>query len=379
MVTSLVLLSCKDNKEEKKVETASTSKQSADTVFFTNDQFRLSGIEIGLIEKRTMNGLIKVNGQLDVEPHNLVTISAPLGGYIKTAGLLPGQRIQKGQLIASLENPEFITLQQDYLETKSKLEYLEQEYKRQQELRKEEVNSAKTFQQVTADYHSMQARISALDQKLHMAGINMNQLESGQISRSGNLYAPISGYVKTSNVNMGKYVNPTDVLFELTNTNDIHLALNVFEKDVAQLQVGQIVKFSLANETGFNRTATVFLIGKATGEDRTVPVHCHLSNGKDSKLLPGMYVKAFIETNPQQVPVLPVDAVVQSEGKDYILIKVSKNDKGFKFRLEPVKKGMEKEGYTEITLPAGIDATTIQVVFKGAYTLLSALKNTGEE
>lgn len=385
-VTALLLFSACGNKqteENKDVngtsETATDSTASkTDEVIFTSDQYNLAGIETGTIESRSLSNIIKLNGVIDVEPSSMATVSAPLGGYIKTAGLLPGQAIRKGQVLATLENPEFITLQQDYLESKGRLQYLEQEYKRQQKLRDDDVNSAKTFQQVASDYKVMQARISGLEQRLAIAGINTSALRGGKISRTANIYAPISGYIKTSNVNIGKYANPSDVLFELINKNDLHLALNAFEKDIDKIKVGQMVKFSLAKENNFNRTAKIFLVGQATGNDGVIPVHCHFQKQDQSGLVPGMYVKAWIETGTEKQLAIPTDAIVQLEGKDYLILQTKQSEKGYKFQLEQVKKGTEQEGYTAITLPEDFDSKTAKVVTKNAYSILSVLKNSEE-
>lgn len=379
----LVMVSC-GKKEEAQSEGDNTEavKDSASDgvrqVRFTADQYKLAGIETGAIEKRQLSDVIKLNGVIDVEPNNVASVSAPLGGYIKTAGLLPGQQIGKGQVLATLENPEFITLQQEYFESKGTMQYLEAEYKRQQKLRDEDVNAAKTFQKATSDYKVMQAKIDGLEQKLALAGIGKASLNTGKIVRTANIVAPIGGYIKTSNVNIGKYVNPTDVLFEIVNKDDLHLALNAFEKDVNSLHPGQVVKFSLANENNYNRTAKVYLVGKATEANGTTPVHCHLDK-KTSDMVPGMYVKAWIETGSQELDAVPSDALVQIEGKDYIILEKSgsKNDIAFEFVL--VKKGIGQENYTAVTLPQGINPQDVKVVTKNAYAVLSALKNAEEE
>lgn len=370
----------KENKSNVEAPPASadTATSAASEITFTSDQYQLSDIETGNIEMRNLSSIVKLSGVIDVEPEAEAIVSAPLGGYIKTAGLLPGKNVKKGQILATIENPEFITMQQDYLESKGRLQFLEQEYKRQQKLRAEDVNAAKTFQQVSSEYHVMQARINGLEQKLALVGINTSGLENDKITRTANLYAPISGYIKTSNVTIGKYVNPTDVLFEIINKDVIHLALNAYEKDLTKIQVGQTVKFSLANENNFNRTAKVFLIGQATGQDRIVPIHCHLAKQNIDNLIPGMYVKAWVETGTEKQYAVPSDAIVQLEGKDYLILQTGQSSNSYSFQLQQIRKGTEQEGYTAVILPENINVQKAKVVVKNAYTVLSTLKNTEE-
>jgi cobalt-zinc-cadmium efflux system membrane fusion protein len=326
---------------------------------------------------RNLSNLLKANGVLDVPPQSVVSISAPFGGYVKSAGLLAGEAISKGQVVAVIENALFIDIQQDYLESVSKMVFLSQELERQKELRKEEVNAAKTLQQISSEYNMLRAKISGLEQKLLLIGINPKSVQAGRIVKTSNLYSPISGFVTASNVNQGKYVQPSDVLFEFANKNDLHLALDIFEKDVPKISAGQPIRFALANETDYRREAKVFLISKAT-QDGTIKVHCHLSNAHDPALLPGMYVKALVQTHADVTPALPTTAIVQSEGKDFIFVQTDSSTGRFLFKMIPIVKGTEQEGFAAVSMPAGFDATKSRIVIRGAYDLLSVMKNVEE-
>lgn len=379
LILTAIISSCSESRSKETEEKIEVKKDSVTSdVTLTADQYKIAGIQIGSMEMRNLSDVIKVNGVIDVPPQNVVSISAPLGGYVKSAGLLPGQAVRKGQVIAVIENVEFIDIQQDYLESKSRMVFLDQELDRQKELRKEDINAAKTLQQVSSEYNMMRAKISGLEQKLSLIGISTGSLQAGRISKTSNLYAPISGYVTESNVNRGKYVQPSDVLFELANKSDMHLALNVFEKDVRKINPGQQIRFALANETDYNRKASVFLIGKSTEEDGTVPVHCHLEISNDPSMLPGMYVKALIETKTEGAPALPVESIIQSEGKDYIFVQTDTTQGKATFKMIPVLRGTEQEGFAAVTFPTDFNASKSNIVKKGAYSLLSAMKNVEE-
>jgi len=386
ILSTLWMVAC-GNKDSEKVEGSEKSSMKDEQpvatgtkqITFTKDQYNLAGIETGAIEMRNLSNIIKLNGTIDVEPESMASVSAPLGGYLKTAGRLPGEEIKKGQVLATIENPEFIQIQQGYLESLSRLQFLEEEFNRQKKLREEDINSAKTFQQVSSDYKITQGRVKAYEQQLALAGISRSSVQNGNITRTANLYAPISGFVKESNVNIGDYVSPQDVLFELVDLNDIHLALNAFEKDLEKLEIGQTVKFSLSDDNSFNRTAKVFLIGKATGSDRMTPVYCHINKENEKGLLPGMYVKAWVESGTNKQNAIPSEAIVQYEGKDFVVLQTEETEDGYTFKLEQVKKGIEQEGYTAITFAEGATGQNFKPVVKNAYSILSALRNSEEE
>ena len=383
----LALAACGGNSEQPAaiVKADSSHHEEELTVELTPEQVLTAGIATGKVEQRTLSGTIKVNGHLDVPPQQLVSISAPMGGFLRSSEMLQGKHVVKGELIATLQDPAYIQLQQDYLEAVSQQEYLKAEYDRQQELSTENINARKTVEQAKANYFSMQAKAAGLKAKLRLINIDPSRLANGEIQSYINIYAPISGYVTEVNVNMGKYVNPTDVMFEIVDTEHLHAELTVFEKDVPLLKLGQKVRFILANESK-ERMATVYLVGREISTDRTVRVHCHLDK-EDKNLLPGMYLTAFVETRNMQLPAVPEQSIVNYEGTDYLFVEeggegaqhAGAKEEGHHYKAIPVKTGIRELGYVEVLLPGGFDTATSRVIVKGAYDLLAKLKNSESE
>jgi len=374
-ISVLTIISCNNTVTQE--APPENDKKITNEIELSDEQFKSVGILIGTIETKNLSSDIKVNGKLDVPPQNLISITPPMGGFLKNTEMLQGMKVKKGDVLAVLQNTEYIQLQQDYLESKSQLEFLEAEYKRQQVLAKENVSSEKVLSQAKANYHSMLAKTGGLKSKLIFIGIDLSKIENGNFQNTISIHAPINGYVTQVNVNIGMFVNTTDVLFKIVDTKHLHAELTVFEKDVPKIKVGQKVKFTLANENT-DRTATVYLIGKEIEADRTVRIHCHLSK-EDAELLPGMYLKAFIETGTTTVKALPNDAIINYEGTDYIFVEQKTNKKNtHRFKMVEVKKGITELGYTEIILNADVNETS-PVVVKGAFDLISEMKNSEEE
>jgi cobalt-zinc-cadmium efflux system membrane fusion protein len=355
-----------------KVETPA-EETTTTTVALTPAQYTNAGISTGKIGLKQISSNIKANGKLDVPPQSLITIAAPFGAFIKYTALLQGSLIKKGEVVATLQHPDLIKLQQDYLENRSQEEYLQADYQRETELAKENVNAKKVFEQSKANYFSLMAKINGLKEKLKLLNIDMKALDAGHIQSTISLYSPITGYVTEVNTNVGAYVNPSDKLFEIVNTEHLHAELTVFERDLPKLKVGQRIRFTLANETT-QRTAKVHLIGRQISDERTVQVHCHLDN-EDKQLIPGMYLTAWIETGNAMVDALPDEAIVQFEDKPYIFISKGK----YQYEMVAVEKGSSELGFTEIFLPQGFDKSNTDVVLKGAYALYSKMKNSEEE
>lgn len=351
-------------------------------VAFTEAQIQRVGIEYGKVEMKNLSSTLAVNGMLDVPPQNMVSVSAMMGGFIKSIVLLQGMKITKGQVLATIQNPDFIQIQSTYLENKSKLKFLEAEYKRQEELSKENVAASKIFQQVASEYSALEAVIGAIEERLRILNINPATLTKSNIRSIVNIYAPISGYVTVINVNIGSYVTPQNVICEIVDTEHLHAELTVFEKDISKLRKGQKVRFVLVNESNKERMASIYLINHKISEDRTVRVHAHMDK-ENPLLMPNMYVKALIEIDNHKSTALPDEAIVNSGLKTYIFTKATTKEgkpKGeYLFKAVLITKGIAQNGFTEVILPSDFDVENSEVVTKGAYDLLSKMNNAEEE
>ncbi len=353
----------------KSTETTETTVSST-VVKLTNEQLKNAAITVGKIGQRQISSTLKLNGKIDVPPQNMVAVSVPLGGYLKSSRLLPGMRVSRGEVIARIEGQQYIQLQEDFLTAKAKVSYLESEYNRQRDLNQSKASSDKVFQQAEADYRGQQVLINSLAEKLRLAAINPGRITASKISRSVNLYSPINGFVSKVNVNIGQYVSPTEVLFELVNPTDIHLALKVYEKDLEKLQLGQNIIAYTNNEPSKKYSGNISLIGRDLSADGSAVVHCHFETYEKS-LFPGTYMNAEVQVKSTTTTAIPTGALVQYEGKQYIFLRKGINT----FEIIEVKTGESDGEYTAISFPEQLSLTDQQIVLSGAYTLLMMMKN----
>ena len=379
IVLGLLTLSC--SRENKPVSGSRPAELlPEDIVELREDQIKLANIELGVVEMQSLGSILKVNGIISVAPQNFATVCMPLGGFIKNTSLLPGNAVSKGQTLAVIDNQDFIDIQQSYLEAKNKLAFAEADFKRHTDLYKDDVYSEQNVQQVTVEYKNLKALVKSLEQKLILIGIKPDQLREDNISSTVSLVSPINGFLKAVNVNIGKYVNPTEVLFEIVNNDKLFLELTLFEKDADKVITGQKVKFYINNESD-EHEALITQTGKSVGADKTFRVYATVSSNCKN-LLPGMYVNALISESDLKVTALPSDAVVSFDDKDYVFaFEKDKEELGKSFteyRMIEVKRGVSGSGYTEVKLPEGFNASAVRFVTKGAYSLLSAKKNAGE-
>ncbi|MCX7985569.1 MAG: efflux RND transporter periplasmic adaptor subunit [Bacteroidales bacterium] len=387
IIFSAVLISCQSNhvsnhqhEEHEHEEHGTHETLPEDIVELRDDQQKIAEIDTGRIEMLLMSTTIKASGTVGVTPQNLASISLPLSGFVKSVNLLPGNPVKKGQLLAIIESQEFIDLQQNYLEAKSRYDFAEAEYKRHSELFREEVYSQKNIQQITSDYKSLKAQVKALEQKLRLIGVDPLRLNEDNIKSSFEVLSPMNGFVKSVYVNIGKSVSPTDVLFEIINSDHLMLELVIFEKDVEKINTGNRVIFS-TNSEAEQHNATVIQTDKSIGADKTFKIYA-MVNDRCKNILPGMYVNAVIESSKMKTTAVPSEAIVSFNDKYYIfVVEKNKTENGrlfTEYRMVEVQKGVSDGRYTQIILPEGFDYKSAKVVTKGAYSLLSAKKNAGE-
>ncbi len=357
------------NTTETKEEPANETK-----VELTEAQLKNSNIQTGKIEQRTISSLLKVNGKIEVPPQNMVSVSVPMGGYLKATKLQAGLHISKGEIIATMEDQQYIQLQQDYLTAKAHFSSTEKEFNRQKDLNQSKASSDKVFEEAQSEYLSQKVLIKSLSEKLKLISINPDNLNENTISRSINIYSPIDGFVSEVKMNIGKYANPTDVLFELVNPEDIHLQLTIFEKDLSKVSIGQ--KIFAYNNTNPDKKyiCEVLLIGKDVSAERTVQVQCHFEQ-YDKSLIPGMYMNAEVEVSTNNAFVIPNDGLVRFEGKQYVYTQTSPRS----FEMQEVTTQNTENGFTQIIFADSGEMKDKVFVLKGAYTLLMKMKNTEEE
>jgi cobalt-zinc-cadmium efflux system membrane fusion protein len=370
-ITTLFVITSCGNKTPTEEATDSTVVESS-VANLTEKQVQSIGITTGTLEQRSFSTILKVTGKVDVPPQNLISVSVPLGGYLKSSHLIPGMFVRKGESIAIIEDQQYIQLQQDFLTTQSKISFLENEYQRQKDLNQSKASSDKVFQQAEMELKTQKILVKSLSEKLKLTGINPEKLNENSISKSINIYSPISGYVSKVNVNIGKYISPTDVMFELVNTSDIHLALKVFEKDLDKLNIGQKVTAYTNTYPDKKYACEILLIGKSLSEERNTDVHCHFEV-YDKALIPGTYMNAEIAITNAKSYVLPEDAIVRFENKYYVFLKKTASQ----FEMVEVQIGNTEKGFTEIIKTENLNNQTL--VIKGAYSLLMSLKNKSEE
>ena len=350
--------SSKSTEEENK-----TIELKEKVIEITASQFESSKMKLGKITSQTFTEEIKTNGYIDVPPANRAKVSAIMGGYVKKSPLLIGDKVKKGQLLLTLENPDFIEIQQNYAEISEQLTYLKSENERQKTLFEEKITSQKNYLKAESNYKSALALSNGLAKKLRLMNINPNNVKEGIITSTIGIYAPISGSVTAIFTNVGEFKSSSEVLLEIINNEHKHLELVVFEKDVLKLKEGQPILFNIPETSSNKYNAEVHLIGKSIDENRTVKVHGHLED-ENEQLLVGMFVEADIITNSIQKTALPVSSILEEDNNYFVLVLNDKNEDVYQFEKVKITIGAKNEDWIEVV---NSNLNEKKILIKGAF------------
>lgn len=369
ILIAFVVLSC--GKSEIKKTPADDRQISIDNniIHISKTQFGSENMKLVSLQEKSFPIYIKTTGMIDVPPNSKAVISAFTGGYIKNSPLLIGDKVRKGQLLVTIENLEFVELQQEYLEISEQLTYLKSEYDRQKELFAEKISSKKSFLKAESDYKKTNAMHHGLFKKLQMLNINPVSVEKGNLTSVSAIYSPISGSITNVNISTGAYVSPADKIMEIVNTDHIHLELRVFEKDVLKLKKDQKVVFRIPESTDKSFAGHIHLIGKSIDKNRTVQVHVHIDHDSEHNFIVGMFVDADIMIENKTSVALPESAFVDVDGKSFVLILKSKDNENYIFTKKELISGKTYNGFTEIK-ESGDLKDTFQFLI-GGFNLIS--------
>lgn len=368
----LLSLSCSSpQKQEQQIE---QKKETANIVTLTDEQLKNANLVLGDFDKTTLSEDVKANGVVDVPPMNMASVSVPVNGFVKSTKSLAGAFVRKGEVLAIINSMDYVQIQQDYLQTLSKLKLSEQELERQIVLSQEDVGAKKKLQQAESDVSFTKAQLKGTEIKLQLIGNQMNNLRNGQINSTFNVVSPIDGFIKTTNLAIGKNVVPTDILFEITGNAHKHLELKVFEKDITKIKIGQKIIIENPQIFNTNMTAMVFLVGKnVDAETKSINIHAHLvSEQTEDKLTVGQYVNTRILTGNRTAKTLPETAIIRRGEGGFIFVQIKEKS----FQQIFISLGLSERGNVEVFLPKDLNSSKI---VKSGTSILQAVLNGGDE
>ena len=370
---------------QSKAETSESENQEEEIDFqnipLSEKQVKAVDLKMGEAQEREMDAMLHVNGSLVLRAQDMGNVSSLMGGIVKNVYVKEGQMVSRGQVVATIENTDVVTLQREYYTAYKESEMARLELDRQKTLASAGAGIKKTLQMSEKNYKVAQANLLGTGRQLQQMGISTKQVAKGKFTTVFPLRAPISGTVSDMQASLGSYADMQTPLMKIRNNHAVECDLNVFEKDIAKVKVGDQVLVSLTNQPGVNVSGRVYGMNQYLNKGtKSVAVHVKLDAKRGAKLFEGMYVSGQIATGRQLCMTLPNKAIVSADGKQYVFALNQQHSKGgtYSFSRHEVTTGVSNNGYTEVALCKHLKKGQ-KIVTDNAFYLASLTGDHGEE
>lgn len=357
-----------------------------DHIPLTAKQVSTVDLKMGEAVEREMDATIEAKGSLVLRAQAMGDVASLMGGIVKSIFVKEGQLVHRGQVVATVENTDVVSLQREYYSAAKECELAKADLERQLLLSKQGAGVKRTLQQTRKDYQVAHANLLGIGRQLAQMGISTSAVAKGKFTTAFPLRAPISGVVSQLTASLGSYADMQTPLMKIRNTQAVECDLNVFEKDLAKVKVGNRVTFSLTNQPGVKLSGTVYGMNQYFNDgSKSVAVHVKMDDAslKTSrinhiKLFDGMYVSGQIATGSQRCLALPSEAIVSTDGKQYVFALNGEPKKGeYSFSRHEVSTGVTDGGFTEVKLCDHLKAGK-KIVTDNAFYLASLTGEHGE-
>ncbi len=370
---------------QSKAETSESENQEEEIDFqnipLSEKQVKAVDLKMGEAQEREMDAMLHANGSLVLRAQDMGNVSSLMGGIVKNVYVKEGQMVSRGQVVATIENTDVVTLQREYYTAYKECEMARLELDRQKTLASAGAGIKKTLQLSEKNYKVAQANLLGTGRQLQQMGISTKEVAKGKFTTIFPLRAPISGTVSDMQASLGSYADMQTPLMKIRNNHAVECDLNVFEKDIAKVKVGDQVLVSLTNQPGVNVSGRVYGMNQYLNKGtKSVAVHVKLDAKRGAKLFEGMYVSGQIATGRQLCMTLPDKAIVSADGKQYVFALNQQHSKGgtYSFSRHEVTTGVSNNGYTEVALCKHLKKGQ-KIVTDNAFYLASLTGDHGEE
>lgn len=352
-----------EEEEHAEGEGGEAAAGAPDVVVLDTAALAVAGIRVGPAESVQTSGLA-VTGAITYDANRVTHVGPRTAGRIAQLRADVGQRVGSGQVLATLESPDVGQLRADENEAAALLRIAQENYARERRLENLGISSRKEVLEFEAELRRAQASLQSTRERLRALGA------SGGTGGRFTVTAPFAGTVVARDASLGEMAESADTLFTVANLSRVWIELDIFERDLGRVNVGQPASVTVAAYPGRTFPGRIVYLGDIVDpEKRTVRARVEVPND-DAALKPGMFANARIQvggTGPAGVAV-PQDALQELEGRQVVFVPGTRPGE---FRAVPVQVGETLEG-NRVLVRSGLKAGD-RVVLAGAFSLRSEL------
>lgn len=304
----------------------------------------VSQLKTAVVGTESVAEMLRVAGSVEFDEQRVARIGASVTGRVVEVDVLPGQVVQKGELLARLNSSELASQQLAYLKARAQLELNRRAAERAKALLAADVIGSAELQRRESEYQISVAETRAAADQLRLLGFSeaaINRLGvQGAVDSVTPVSASRSGVVVERRVAMGQVVQPADTLFVVADLSRVWAVAQVPEQQVGQVRVGQSVSIEVPALGNESRVGKLIFVGQTVDpEMRTVLVRTELEN-RDGALKPAMLTSMLIAARPSEKLVVPASAVVREGDDENVFVAAEDGN----YRLVKVKLAPEQGG-----------------------------------
>lgn len=348
VVSLLVVLapSCTTKSSDNEEAVVADSNKELQVVTLTDAQIKHANIELVSFSENAMTATLRLQGKVRVEPNNKQSYSFPLGAYIQEIYVLPGQVVKRGTRLAKIENMEFVSIQQEYLDACNELLLAQTNLDRQRELNQSKASSDRVYQEARAKLQNWMIVKKSLEEKLLMLDLVPSQLSIDKISRSIYVKAKFDGTIDQIYSNTGAYLAATEPLLDLYKQDDPLLSFQGFEKNAAMIQVGQEIRVYPTNTKGQQAiTAVIVSVSPRVSSNASFTILAKPKDKLGKNLLVDQAIYGEVVLANHKALTLPAQSVVSMHNASFVWYQISERE----FGLAQVEIIQENSKFVEIT------------------------------
>lgn len=336
-------------------------------IILSKAQFKAADMKLGEPETMLFTQQINATGYIAASPSGMAEVSSLIPGRVDKIYVNEGSIVKKGQPLFHIESNELIILQQEYADAFYQLMVKEADYKRLKTLAEEKIVTEKDLLKAESEYMSMLARVESLKARLNLIQLDPTEVQKGKIQSGISINAPISGFITHLDLNIGQFIEPQGSIIEIVDINQLQLKLNVFEKDMKNLSVGQTVVY----HDPFNKEnvfeASITYIGKSIDQDtKTVACIAELKPEDQVAFISNLFVEINVLTCKREVQAISDHALILENGHYYVLLLKEEREDQMIFEKMPIQVGVVQNELAEI-----LETGLTNILVEGVYNLVS--------
>lgn len=350
-----------------------------DNISLTQHQVNTIDLGMGTVEQRHLDAMLYASGTLTLRAQSKAAVSSLMGGVVKSINVKEGQEVKKGTVVAYIENTDIVALQREYYSAVKTREAALREMQRQQSLQQNGAGVKKALQQAQTECSVAEANATGVARQLQQLGISVKGAAKGVFATVFPLRAPISGTVSRLTATVGSYADMQTPLMQINDNSAVEADINIFEKDLDKVKTGDRVLITLTNRPQTKAKGTIYGIGSTfTDGTKAVAAYTRIDTKDKGEFFDGMPVDAAIATGNRRCSTLPSQAIVSSDGKNYVFaLNGAPRGGNYSFSRHEVTTGVSDDGFTEVKLCKHIDGRR-KIVTKNAFYLASMTEKHGE-